>query len=172
MIVIDERSASQASASWRFTATERQRGFTLLEIMVTVATLAIVAAIALPNYIDYITRGKIVEATSRLSNMRVRLEQYFADSRQYPTGCVAPAAGPAPAGKIYLPASTKYFAFTCALTATTYTVTATGKASSGMAGFVYTINQASVRNTASLPPGWAGAGASSTCWVTRKSGDC
>jgi len=171
-MVIDGLSAPHATASRRITARGRQRGFTLLEIMVTVATLAIVAAIALPNYLDYITRGKIVEATSGLNDMRVRLEQYFADSRSYPTACVSPAAGPAPAGKIYLPASTKYFSFTCALTATTYTVTATGAASTGMTGFVYTIDQTSARSTASLPPGWAGAGPSSTCWVTRKSGDC
>jgi type IV pilus assembly protein PilE len=141
-------------------------------MMVTVATLAIVAAIALPNYIDYITRSKIVEATSGLNDMRVRLEQYFADNRQYPTSCIASAAGPAPAGKIYLPASIKYFAFACALTATTYTVTATGTAGGGMTGFVYTIDQTNARKTTSLPSGWAGAGAASTCWVTRKSGDC
>lgn len=171
-MAIGETSARHASASRRIIATRRQRGFTLLEMMITVATLAIVAAIALPNYIDYVTRGKIVEATSGLNDMRVRLEQYFGDNRQYPTDCVASAAGPAPAGKIYLPASIKYFAFSCALTATTYTVTATGTASGGTTGFVYTIDQASRRNTASLPAGWAGAGASSTCWVTRKSGDC
>jgi len=171
-MVISEPSAPHASAPPRITATRLQRGFTLLEIMVTVATLAILVAIALPNYIDYVTRGKIVEATSGLNDMRVRLEQYFADSRQYPTDCVAAAAGPAPAGKIYLPASVKYFAFSCALTATTYTVTATGTAAGGMTGFVYTIDQTSRRNTASLPPGWVGAGSSSTCWVTRKSGDC
>jgi type IV pilus assembly protein PilE len=169
-MVINAPSAPRASASRQPAAPRRQRGFTLLEIMVTVATLAIVAAIALPNYIDYITRGKIVEATSGLNDMRVRLEQYFADNRQYPTECVAPAAGPAPAGKIYLPASIKYFAFTCALAPASYTVTATGTASGGMAGFVYTIDQTSKRSTASLPSGWAGA--SSACWVTRKSGDC
>ena len=144
----------------------------MLEILITVATLAILAAIALPNYIDYVTRSKIVEATSGLNDMRVRLEQYFADNRQYPNACVASAAGPAPAGKIYLPASVKYFAFGCALTATTYTVTATGAASGGMTGFAYTIDQASARKTPSLPSGWAGAGPSSACWVTRKSGDC
>ena len=102
-------------------------GFTLIEMMITVAVVAILAAVALPNYTDYVTRSKIVEATSGLSDMRVRLEQYFLDSRQYPTTCVAPAAGPAPAGQIYLPASSKYFTVTCALTATTYTVTATGQ---------------------------------------------
>ena len=144
----------------------------MLEMLITVATLAIVAAIALPSYTDYIKRSKIVEATSGLNDMRVRLEQFFADNRQYPTACIASAAGPAPTGKIYLPASAKYFAFGCALSATTYTVTATGAASGGMAGFVYTIDQASARKTTSLPAGWAGAGPSSTCWVTRKSGDC
>ncbi len=169
------RDCSTLRTSWpgRLPAPHQgERGFTLLEMLITVATLAIIAALALPNYIDYVTRSKIVEATSGLNDMRVRLEQYFADNRQYPTACIASAAGPAPAGKLYLPASLKYFAFSCALSATTYTVTATGAISGGMAGFVYTIDQASSRKTTSLPPGWAGGGASSTCWVTRKSGDC
>jgi len=155
----------------RSVARRRSGGFTLLEMLVTVATLAIVAAIALPSYIDYITRSKIVEATSGLNEMRVRLEQFFADNRVYPTACIAWAAGPAPAGKIYLPAS-KYFTLSCTLAPAAYTVTATGTASGGMAGFAYTIDQASARKTTSLPPGWTGAGAASTCWVTRKGGDC
>ena len=171
--MIDESSALHRSASRQSHATRgRARGFTLLEIMITVATLAIVASIALPSYVEYVTRSKIVEATSGLNDMRVRLEQFFADNRQYPTACIAPAAGPAPAGKIYLPASIKYFAFTCALSANAYTVTATGTVSGGMTGFVYTIDQASARKTTSAPSGWAGAGASSTCWVTRKNGAC
>jgi type IV pilus assembly protein PilE len=148
----------------------RRRGFTLIEMLITVAVVAILAAVALPNYTDYVRRSKIVEATSGLSDMRVRLEQYFLDSRQYPATCVAPAAGPAPATKIYLPASSKFFTVTCALTATTYTVTATGKAAAGMSGFVYTVDQANNRKTTSVPSGWSGAG--SSCWVTKKGGDC
>jgi type IV pilus assembly protein PilE len=148
------------------------RGFTLIEVMITVAIVAILAAIALPSYTDYVTRSKIIEATSNLSDMRVRLEQYFLDSRQYPASCVASAAGPAPATQIYLPASSKFFTVTCALTATTYTVTATGKASGAMTGFVYTVDQANNRKTTGLPSGWSGAGGGSTCWVTRKNGDC
>lgn len=168
----DRFTLHSASPGQLSAAHQREPGFTLLEILITVATLAIIAAVALPNHIDYVTRNKIVEATSGLNDMRVRLEQYFADNRQYPTACVASAVGPAPAGKLYLPASVKYFTFSCALSATTYTVTATGVAGGGMAGFVYTIDQGSARNTTSLPAGWAGAGASSTCWVTRKSGEC
>jgi len=119
-----------------------------------------------------VTRSKLVEATTSLSDMRTRLEQQFLDTRQYPTSCIAPAAGAAPAGKIYLPASSKYFTVTCSLTTTTYTITATGNASQGLSGFVYTIDQDNNRRTTSLPSGWSGAGPSSTCWVNRKSGDC
>jgi type IV pilus assembly protein PilE len=147
-------------------------GYTLLEIMITVAVVAIVAAIALPNYNDYVTRSKIVEATSSLADMRIRLEQHFTDNRQYPTACIAPATGPAPSGTIYLPGASKFFAISCALTATTYTVTATGNAANGMAGFAYTIDEGNQRRTTALPVGWSGADASSTCWVIRKSGAC
>jgi type IV pilus assembly protein PilE len=148
----------------------RQRGFTLIEALITVAVVAILAAVALPSYADYVRRSKIVEATTGLSDMRVRLEQYFLDNRQYPGTCIVPATGPAPATQIYLPASSKYFTFTCALTANTYTVTATGKATGGMSGFVYTVDQANNRRTTGLPAGWAGTG--TACWVQRKSGDC
>lgn len=153
-------------------ALRRARGFTLIELMITVAIIAVVAAVALPNYIDYVTRSKLVEATSSLTDMRIRLEQYNAANRRYPESCAAPAAGHAPAGSIYLPVGNQFFAITCTLTATTYTVTATGDASQDMAGFIYTIDQGNNRRTASLPPGWSGAGKSSTCWVTRKNGDC
>jgi type IV pilus assembly protein PilE len=153
-------------------ALHRARGFTLIELMITVAIIAVVAAVALPNYIDYVTRSKLVEATSSLADMRVRLEQYYAANHRYPESCAAPAAGHAPAGSIYLPVGNQFFAITCALTPTAYTVTATGDARQDMAGFIYTIDQGNNRQTASLPPGWSGAGESSTCWVTRKNGDC
>jgi len=147
-------------------------GFTLLEVMITVAIVAILAGIALPSYQDYIQRSKIIEATAGLSDMRTRLEQYFLDSRQYPNACIAPAGGAAPAGKIYLPAGTEFFDFVCNLqpAANTYTVTATGKAAMAMNGFRYTVNQANSRQTTGLPSGWSGSG--SPCWVIRKDGSC
>jgi type IV pilus assembly protein PilE len=166
------RRASTRLPNTRNAPPRRASGFTMLEILITVAVVAIIAAVAMPSYIDYITRSKIVEATSNLNDMRVRLEQYFADNRAYPASCTAYAAGAAPAGKIYLPASNKYFGVTCAFTATTYTITATGSSTHGMAGFTYTIDEGNNRRTTSLPSGWSGAGSSSTCWVTRKNGSC
>jgi type IV pilus assembly protein PilE len=139
-------------------------GFTLIEVMITVAVIAILAAVALPNYIEYVTRSKLVEAKTNLSDMRTRLEQYFLDNRAYPGECLAYATGAAPAGKIYLPANVKNFTITCStLTPTAYTVTATGL------GFTFTVNQANLRQTTGVPSGWT---ASTVCWVSRKNGDC
>jgi type IV pilus assembly protein PilE len=147
----------------------RVAGFTLIEVMITVAVIAILAAVALPNYFDYVTRSRLVEAKTSLSDMRTRLEQYFLDNRAYPTACIAPAPGPAGGTNIYLPASAKFFAVTCALAATTYTVTATGVTS--MTGFVFTVNEANTRMTTGVKAGWT-VPSPNTCWVGRKNGDC
>jgi len=156
--------------------TSRFGGFTLIEVMITCAVIAILAAIALPSYIDYVTRSKLVEAKSNLSDMRTRVEQYFLDNRSYPTGgtggCTAyPSTMPVPAppaNTIYLPSASKYFNITCAILANTYTITATDNFSSGT-HFVFTINEQNVHATISAPAGWA---TSATCWISRKNGDC
>ena len=137
------------------------QGFTLIELMVVVAIVGILAAVALPAYTDYVTRGKIAEATSNLSSLRVRMEQFFQDNRTYVGGPCNPAA-----------AESKYFAYACnpVATATTYTIAATGVAAQGMGGFTYTINELNVKTSVMASPStWIG---STTCWVTKKSGAC
>jgi type IV pilus assembly protein PilE len=144
-------------------------GFTLIEVMITVAVIAIIAAVALPAYFDYITRSRLVEGRSNLADMRTRMEQYFLDNRAYPTGCVAYASGPAPAGKIYLPGNDKFFTYDCpVLSATAYTIRATDKFSPGTK-FVYTVNEANLRQTTAVAPGWGTV--PKDCWITRKN-DC
>jgi len=49
-------------------------GFTLIELMITVAVVGILAAVAFPSYTNYIRRGKIAEAQSTLSDLRLRAE--------------------------------------------------------------------------------------------------
>ena len=69
-------------------------GFTLIELMITIVVVAILAAIAVPSYIQYIQRGKISEAVSNLSGARLQLEKYFADNRMYGTGGTCGVAMP------------------------------------------------------------------------------
>ena len=146
---------------------QRDGGYTLIEVMVTVVIVGILAAIALPSYSDYVQRSKISEAITNLSDMRTRLEQYFLDNRAYPTSCVASGAV---APQINKPPAQKYFAISCAFgTPTTYTITATGVPAEGMAAaFVYTIDQSNVRTST----GPSGTYHSTNCWAVRKNGDC
>ncbi len=141
----------------------RVRGFTLLEVMIVCVIVGVLAAIALPNYSDYIKRGKITEATQGLSDMRTRYEQWFLDNRTYVGGCAA--LKPIVQGPL------KSFTLDCAggETAIAYLVTATGNPSGGMeTGFVYRIDQTNARSSTG-PPGWSpGVG----CWAVRKDGSC
>jgi type IV pilus assembly protein PilE len=139
------------------------RGFTLIEVMIVVAIVAILSAVAMPAYSDYITRGRIPDATSGLAARQTRMEQWFQDARSYR------AAGSNDCGAV--PASDTsgtYFDFGCAAgSATTFTITATGKGP--MTGFVYTVDQNTTRATTGVPSGWT---ANAACWVTKKGGTC
>lgn len=142
---------------------KKQSGFTLIELMITIAIISILAAIAVPAYNDYVQRGKIAEATAQLATMAVKLEQYFQDNRTYAGACVDGTTAP-------LPSNAEYFTFSCpTLSATTFSVAATGIGSKGMGGFTYTIAPNNAKATTSVPAGWV---ASTTCWVTRKDGSC
>ena len=143
------------------------RGFSLIELMVTVAIIAILASIALPSYSEYITRSRLVDAHTRLGDLRIQMEKYFQDNRSYLSGAVCGitagqlATANADAGRS--------FDFTCpAPTATTYTLVATGRAAKGMTGFTFSVNQAGAK-ASSGPGGWTAA---PTCWFVRKDGSC
>ena len=58
-------------------------GFTLIELMITVAILAIIAAVAIPAYTQYVDRGKRAEARTALLDIAARQERYYSNNRQY-----------------------------------------------------------------------------------------
>lgn len=62
------------------------KGFTLIELMITIAILAILAAIAIPAYTGYVTTAKLQEASSSLTALRIAQEEYFMENNKYFSG--------------------------------------------------------------------------------------
>ena len=155
-------------------------GFTLIELMITVAIIAIIAAIAVPNYTDYVTRSKFTEAHGHLSDLRVKMEQYYQDNRRYSTTTGGGTCG-IPGGNTPTVLNAKYFAYTCASAGTnaagdqTYTLTATGQSTQGLQGIAFGINQSNSRVT-SVTSGTEmakkGYASNTGCWVLKKPSQC
>lgn len=146
----------------------KQQGFTLIELMITVAIVAILASIAVPAYSDYVRRGQLSDATTALADLRVRMEQFYQDNRTY-TGAGCSAACGAPC------ANTQFFGYTCATANAGQTFTMTAAGAGGLTtGFTYTVNEQNTRTTESFYSGWgavpadAKAGGANPRWITRK----
>lgn len=62
----------------------RTRGFTLIELLIVVAIIAILAAIAVPNFLEAQTRAKTSRARTDLRSIATALESYVIDWNHYP----------------------------------------------------------------------------------------
>ncbi len=146
------------SARWRRGAERGSAGFTLTELAVVAAVVAIVVAMALPRYNRYVLRGSLHAAQAAMLMQAAAMGQYAQDHGRYPPGC----ASPAPLDDFVLGCSSDN-----AASPATYTITATGRGPA--AGFVFTLDSSGARGTPAAPPGWSAA---SDCWVSEASGGC
>jgi type IV pilus assembly protein PilE len=151
---------------------KQQRGFTLIELMIVLVVAAVLAAIALPSYTDYVRRSKLAEAHANLADLRVKLEQFYQDNRNYGSTAATCGAG-VPATQM------RYFSYSCNWgaggTNQFYTVTAAGLAAQGLEGLSFTITESNVKATTvtggSAMEGYGYTG-NANCWVTKMGGLC
>ncbi len=124
----------------------QQIGFTLIEMMVVVALIAILAAIALPAYNGYVNRSKIKTAQADLVALSLNVENEYQRRLAYSTTVLGTTNLVMGAYEGWRPAShSNDFSFAKSVaTTTTYTLTATGTAG-GVKGCILSINQAGVR---------------------------
>jgi type IV pilus assembly protein PilE len=134
---------------------EKQKGFTLVELMITVAIVGILAAVVYPSYSAFIVRSDRSEAQRELMRLANLQEQLFVDRRTYSANMIQLGMTANP----YITESKNYsIAATIANNGTTFTLTATAKNSQlrDTDCLTLTINEAGQQD--------ATGSASNTCW--------
>jgi len=97
-------------------------GFTLMELMITVAIIGILAAIAIPSYTSYVQRGRMAQAYTDIQLIANTLEKCYSDRGTYTDWTTLSTNY-----GLKIPSSTKYYNLGITQDGTSFTVTATPK---------------------------------------------
>lgn len=130
------------------------RGFTLIELLIAVAIAAILAAVAIPSYADYVRRSRLTEAMDVLSNFATRMEVAYNNNGNYGVGSCA----------VTPPSAGTSFGFGCTLDASGQNFTASATGSGPVAGYAYSVDGGGNRATTAF--GGQG-GMPRGCWLLR-----
>ncbi len=141
----------------------KQRGVTLIELMIVIVILALIAAYAYPSYMRYVVDTKRTAATSILLQVADRQQQFFMDNKRFANDLtnLGFAANPlviAEDGQPTAGADSTYSVALSNVTATTYTITAAplnGQATRDTECGSLTLNQALMKGS---------TGGGSDCW--------
>ncbi len=147
------------------TVLTKQRGVTLIELMIVIVILSVIASVAYPSYMNYVVDTKRTAATSILLQVADRQQQFFMDNKRFANDLtnLGFANNPlviADDGRTMANAADSESTYSVALsnvTATTYTVTAAplnGQAARDTECGSLTLNQTLTK----------GSGGGSDCW--------
>ena len=123
---------------------KKQHGFTLIELIVTVAIVAIVTSIAIPAYNGYIKTARLTEAKNNIAALKLAEEEFFLENNSYfyKSGTNTElatesdnlwAASPGEGGV--------NFTYTVSGAGTSYTITATGNSGTPVDGEIESYNK-------------------------------
>lgn len=150
---------SHASKLARFRA---DRGFTLIELMITVAIVALLASIAYPSYLSYVRKSKRTDAKTSLLDLAAREERWYTTNNAYTSN--GSNLGYSSDFPVSVPGGTSAATYiltisVSASTSTTFTATAApaGSQASDSCG-TYTVTDAGVQSTT------GGTTDSQSCW--------
>lgn len=139
---------------------QAQRGFTLIELMITVVIIGILTAIALPNYTQYVQRSRRAEAQTVLLEAQQFMQRLYNANNSYTPNGAQPVL---PGSMTTSPPNSNKPVYNIAVNATptTFTLTATPQAGGSMASDAcgaLSINQRSAKSV-------SGSGKSvADCW--------
>lgn len=132
---------------------DKRLGFTLIELMISVAVISILAAISYPSYTKYLVRGKRAEGRATLMDAAARMESYYSDNNRYTNAdnTLPPGIGTSSENGHYslsVTASGTYQTYVLAATPATFTDDECGTLTLTQAGVK------SVTGTAPIPDCW------------------